>query len=66
MLRSERGGGANLRLLLAALLPFADPLVLAHRHLAAAAAAAAAAAPGAWPPGGSGGRVAAGCGAGCL
>ena len=62
MLRSERSGGANLRLLLAALLPFADPLVLAHRHLAAAAAAA----PGAWPPGGSGGRVAAGCGAGCL
>ena len=41
MRRMERGGAANLHLLLTTLLPFADPLVLAHRHLAAAAAAAA-------------------------
>ena len=40
MLRSEHSGGANLRLLLAALFPLADPLVLPHRHLTAAAAAA--------------------------
>ena len=39
MRRMERGGAANLHLLLTTLLPFADPLVLAHRHLAAAAAA---------------------------
>ena len=53
MLRSERGGGANLRLLLAALFPLADPLVLPHRHLTAAAAAT-------LGSGGSGGRVAGG------
>ena len=53
MLRSERGGGANLRLLLAALFPLADPLVLPHRHLTAAAAAA-------LGSGGSGGGVAGG------
>jgi len=34
----ERGGAANLHLLLTTLLPFADPLVLAHCHLAATAA----------------------------
>ena len=53
MLRSERSGGANLRLLLAALFPLADPLVLPHRHLTAAAAAA-------LGYGGSGGGVAGG------
>ena len=53
MLRSECSGGANLRLLLAALFPLADPLVLPHRHLTAAAAAA-------LGSGGSGGGVAGG------
>ena len=53
MLRTEHSGGANLRLLLAALFPLADPLVLPHRHLTAAATAA-------LGSGGSGGGVAGG------
>ena len=50
MLRSECSGEANLRLLLAALFPLADPLVFPQRHLTTAAAAA-------LGSGGSGGGV---------